>query len=56
MGMRTPNGGQVPVVVTKVTDHEVEIDANHPFAGKTLKFKLFLLEINDELKNFEERH
>jgi len=54
IGMRTPNGGQMPVTVTKVTDHEVEIDANHPFAGKTLKFKLFLLEINDEWKKLEE--
>ncbi|MCL2025774.1 MAG: peptidylprolyl isomerase [Leptospirales bacterium] len=54
IGMRTPSGGQMPVTVTKVTDHEVEIDANHPFAGKTLKFKLFLLEINDEWKKFEE--
>jgi len=54
IGMRTPRGGQIPVTVTKVTDHEVEIDANHPFAGKTLKFKLFLLEINDERKKPEE--
>ena len=56
MGIRTPNGGQMPVTITKVTDHEVEIDANHPFAGKALKFKLFLLEINDEWKKLEEVH
>ena len=54
IGMRTPNGGQIPVTVTKVTDHEVEMDANHPFAGRALKFKLFLLEINDEWKKLEE--
>ena len=54
MGMRTPKGGQIPVTITKVTDHEVEIDANHPFAGKTLKFKLFLLEVNDQWKKLEE--
>ncbi|MDR3237979.1 MAG: peptidylprolyl isomerase [Spirochaetia bacterium] len=54
IGMKTPNGGQVPVVITQVTDHEVELDANHPFAGKPLKFKLILLEINDERKFFEE--
>jgi FKBP-type peptidyl-prolyl cis-trans isomerase 2 len=30
--------------------NEVIIDMNHPYAGKTLKFKLIVLEINDEPK------
>ena len=30
--------GEVPVVVTSVTDEEVVVDGNHPLAGMTLKF------------------
>ncbi len=48
IGINNPQGGQVPASITDVTDSEVEIDINHPFAGKTLKFRLILLEINDE--------
>ena len=50
IGLKAPNGAQVPATITDVTTNEVEIDANHPFAGKTLKFKLILLEVNDEPK------
>lgn len=50
IGIQMPGGGQIPATIIDVTSNEVEIDANHPFAGKTLKFKLILLEVNDEPK------
>lgn len=50
IGIKMDNGAQVPAVVLDVNDDQVLIDMNHPFAGKTLKFKLILLEINDEPK------
>lgn len=50
IGIKGPQGQQIPGVVTDVTEHDAEIDVNHPFAGKTLKFKLILLEVNDTPK------
>jgi peptidylprolyl isomerase len=39
------SGQQIPVVVTKVTDEVIILDANHPLAGKTLTFEIELVEI-----------
>ncbi len=50
IGIRTDNGGQIPAQIVDITDKQVTIDVNDPIAGKTLKFKLILLEINDEPK------
>tara|TARA_Y100000310_G_scaffold206563_1_gene206971 strand:- start:1807 stop:2235 length:429 start_codon:yes stop_codon:yes gene_type:complete len=44
--LQTPQGGQFPVKVVKVTDKEVSLDMNHPLAGKTLKFKVKIVGIN----------
>ncbi len=46
LGMQQPNGQSVPVRVTKVLDESIEIDANHPLAGKDLVFELELMEIS----------
>lgn len=46
LGMQQPNGQSVPVRVTQVKDESIEIDANHPLAGKDLVFELELVEIN----------
>lgn len=42
---KTPEGQEIPLVVTEVTDDSITVDANHPLAGKDLTFKVTLVEI-----------
>lgn len=44
LSVQTQEGQTIPVVVTKATDSHVELDANHPLAGKTLNFDVTLVE------------
>lgn len=37
--------GEVDVVMTRVTDKEVELDGNHPLAGETLHFSIEIVDI-----------
>jgi len=46
LSMQHPSGQNIPVVVTKVEEKEIVIDANHPLAGKELEFEIELMEIN----------
>ena len=39
--------GQVNLVVTDVQGDQVTVDANHPLAGKSLKFQVTVTEIRD---------
>ncbi len=39
------DGRTVAVVVTKITDDKVTLDANHPLAGKNLIFEIEVVEI-----------
>jgi peptidylprolyl isomerase len=40
-----PDGQRTPVTVTKIESDVVEIDANHPLAGRSLNFDLKLIKI-----------
>ena len=43
--MTTQDGQRIPVAVTDLTDDSVELDANHPLAGRTLNFDVELVAI-----------
>ncbi len=43
--MPLPDGQQLEVVVTEVSDTHITIDGNHPLAGRTLFFDVELIEI-----------
>ncbi len=44
--MQAPNGMKFPMKIVGVTDTNVKVDLNHPLAGKTLKFKIKVVEIS----------
>ena len=44
--MQLPDGNQIPLTVTQVTESHITLDANHPLAGEKLIFEIELLEIN----------
>jgi FKBP-type peptidyl-prolyl cis-trans isomerase 2 len=43
--MALPNGMQIPAKITDINDTEATLDLNHPMAGKTLNFKIKVVEI-----------
>ena len=45
MQLRQPDGGMFEVVVTKIEDDGVTLDANHPLAGNALTFEIELMEV-----------
>jgi peptidylprolyl isomerase len=45
--LRTQDGDAFPAEIVDVNEQAVKLDANHPLAGKSLKFDLELVEIVD---------
>lgn len=45
LGLNAPDGRQVPVMVTDVDDEGITLDMNHPLAGKTLNFKIKVVDV-----------
>ena len=45
--VETPDGQTIPVTIAEVTDEAVVLDANHPLAGKALKFDIELVSIGE---------
>ncbi|MDH7507532.1 MAG: peptidylprolyl isomerase, partial [Candidatus Thermoplasmatota archaeon] len=41
------NGRKMPVKISSISDDSVVVDLNHPLAGKTLIFKIKVVEIID---------
>ncbi len=48
LSMQLPDGNQIPVAITEVTDTHVTLDANHPLAGQKLIFDVELVENKQE--------
>lgn len=42
---KDPEGNQFPVIISKLGDDTVTLDANHPLAGKDLNFEIELVDI-----------
>ena len=44
--LKSPQGQNIPAIVSEVKEDAVVIDMNHPLAGKELTFKIKVVEIN----------
>lgn len=43
----SPEGHQMPFIISEVSENNITIDFNHPLAGKNLEFDVELLNIRD---------
>jgi FKBP-type peptidyl-prolyl cis-trans isomerase SlyD len=43
----SPDGNQMPFVITDVKEQDVTVDFNHPLAGKDLEFDVELIDVRD---------
>ena len=48
IGLTTPEGQQVPAIITHVDDEKVSLDLNHPLAGESLTFDIEVVGITKE--------
>jgi FKBP-type peptidyl-prolyl cis-trans isomerase 2 len=51
---QAPNGQKMPVKILEVTDKEIKVDMNHPLAGKTLTFKIEIIEVKKKEEKLED--
>ncbi|MFC3284192.1 FKBP-type peptidyl-prolyl cis-trans isomerase [Litchfieldella rifensis] len=45
MSFSDPAGGELPGVIARVDDQQVEVDFNHPLAGRTLTFEVDVISV-----------
>lgn len=45
LGLQLPDGNQIPVTITEVTENSITLDANHPLAGRKLIFDVELINV-----------
>ncbi|TFH87056.1 FKBP-type peptidyl-prolyl cis-trans isomerase [Billgrantia azerbaijanica] len=45
MSFADPAGGELPGVIARVDDVQVEVDFNHPLAGRTLTFEVDVIDV-----------
>lgn len=43
----SPEGRQIPFVITEVKEQDVTVDFNHPLAGKDLEFDVELVDVRE---------
>lgn len=48
IALSSPEGQQMPAVITHVDDEKVTVDLNHPMAGKSLTFEIEVVGISKE--------
>lgn len=48
LGLRTPEGQQIPAVVKAADDESITVDMNHPLAGEPLVFHIEVVGISDQ--------
>jgi FKBP-type peptidyl-prolyl cis-trans isomerase 2 len=45
LGLRNPQGEEIPFIVTGVTDSHAKLDFNHPLAGEALTFAVTVVDV-----------
>lgn len=45
MSFADPAGGELPGVIVAINERQVEVDFNHPLAGRTLTFEVEVLDV-----------
>jgi len=45
IGFTDKAGGELPGVIVEINDRQVEVDFNHPLAGRTLTFKVEIVDV-----------
>ena len=53
---KTPDGSQFPIQITAIDKDTITLDMNHPLAGKTLIFKIKILDVNHEKGKYTHKH